>query len=440
MCLFTVASFRILILLCVTLHVPSEFTEIQDAIVVASTGDTVLVGPGEYCAIDFIGKDIVVISELGPEYTSILPDGGEYANVFFGDGETAEAYLGGFAITGVDSVASRGVLIWNASPTISGNWIIDHKQAWDGCGILMGNSNSIIENNLIMNNVCLVGPRSVYGGGICCTYACSAVIRNNLITGNDSIYGGGIGISYEATTINIYLENNTIVDNTAGGGLYLEYGDDFTIRNCIIWGNEYSEISLGSGSSLDIAWSDIEGGQEGISGGIVTWGDGMIEDPPVFSPGLISDYELDENLSPCIDAGDPSPEYYDPENPLNPGYALYPSLGLVRNDMGAFGGGGAENWAGITVSPDEVVYPRISVVRNPCEDILYLRVNQTDTQSGSVLIMNLAGRIVASRSLEVSDTRVQFVSFSLHDLPAGMYAALLETGSGNSSCRFVLLR
>ena len=36
--------------------------------------------------------------------------------------------------------------------------------------------------------------------------------------------------------------------------------------------------------------------------------------------------------------------YNDPENPWHLGYALFPSRGLVRNDMGAYGGSGAIGW------------------------------------------------------------------------------------------------
>ncbi len=48
--------------------------------------------------------------------------------------------------------------------------------------------------------------------------------------------------------------------------------------------------------------------------------------------------------SPCIDAGDPDPTYNDPEDPNNLGYALWPSMGTIRNDMGAYGGPGAAGW------------------------------------------------------------------------------------------------
>ncbi len=42
--------------------------------------------------------------------------------------------------------------------------------------------------------------------------------------------------------------------------------------------------------------------------------------------------------SPCVDAGDTGSAYQDPENLSQPGFAEWPSLGFVRNDIGAYGG------------------------------------------------------------------------------------------------------
>ncbi|MFA7331199.1 MAG: T9SS type A sorting domain-containing protein [Candidatus Delongbacteria bacterium] len=43
-------------------------------------------------------------------------------------------------------------------------------------------------------------------------------------------------------------------------------------------------------------------------------------------------------LSPCIDAGIPDPMWDDREDPTNPGHALWPSQGTLRNDIGYTGG------------------------------------------------------------------------------------------------------
>ena len=45
--------------------------------------------------------------------------------------------------------------------------------------------------------------------------------------------------------------------------------------------------------------------------------------------------------------------YNDPEDPVNPGMAEYPSLGGLRNDMGVYGGPGRMNLIDIPVSVDD---------------------------------------------------------------------------------------
>jgi hypothetical protein len=74
-------------------------------------------------------------------------------------------------------------------------------------------------------------------------------------------------------------------------------------------------------------WSDcdIEGGYSG---------QGNIDKDPLFEDTGF----LLSSGSPCIDAGDPDAKYNDPEDPQSPGNAQYPSMGLLRNDMGVYGG------------------------------------------------------------------------------------------------------
>jgi hypothetical protein len=71
---------------------------------------------------------------------------------------------------------------------------------------------------------------------------------------------------------------------------------------------------------------------------------GVIFDDPSFVDKDNNDYQLQVD-SPAIDAGVPDdPAYDDEEDPGNPGYALAPSLGTVRNDMGCYGGPDPMTW------------------------------------------------------------------------------------------------
>ena len=102
------------------------------------------------------------------------------------------------------------------------------------------------------------------------------------------------------------------------------------IRNNIIWGNTATtapQISL-PGGSASVSYCDVQGGFIGSAN---------------FSlPPQLNDTSavLGAN-SPCIDAGNPDALYNDAADSSNPGAAAAPSKGLLRNDVGAYGGPGA---------------------------------------------------------------------------------------------------
>ena len=55
-----------------TIHVPDDYPAIQQAIDAAVQSDIIIVRQGTYVEnIDFLGKAVIVISELGPEVTVI---------------------------------------------------------------------------------------------------------------------------------------------------------------------------------------------------------------------------------------------------------------------------------------------------------------------------------------------------------------------------------
>lgn len=237
-----------------TLKVPSQYPTIQDAIDAASVGDTVLVAPGTFVEnIDFIGKDITVKSEKGPDVTVI--DGGNPANpnygsaVTFRNKEGAGALLEGFTVTNgtgswysptppYDKRSGGGIFIKDASPIVKSN-IITKNEAMEGTGggIICGeNSSSLIENNVISCN-----RAHTTGGGITIYFSTpSATIRNNRIHGNwTKISGGGVSCNSDSL-----IEKNSICGNHAegdyppitergGGGIYCFYASPVIMDNYI---------------------------------------------------------------------------------------------------------------------------------------------------------------------------------------------------------------
>ena len=173
----------------ITRHVPSEYPTIQEGINAALDGDTVLVAPMTYTgpnnrALNFLGRQIVVMSEMGPLETIIDCDSVD-RGAYFVTGEDSLSVLQGFTIQNgfsLEEEAGGGILCYNSSPTIRDNIITECDGYWGG-GIGCLNASPIIDNNSIINNH---GER---GGGIALLSNSNAVLRNNII--QDNISSGG---------------------------------------------------------------------------------------------------------------------------------------------------------------------------------------------------------------------------------------------------------
>jgi len=227
-----------------------------------------------------------------------------------------------------------------------------------GIDIWVPNSELYVRNNIIRGNQVL--SNNYGGGGIDIWNSSSPVfISNNLITENVGNLGGGILVDNPTdgdfrklnslklnnhilgvndrldnstfptnkALLEAVIENNTVVNNNAAsycGGIYCRNSSP-EIRNSIVWGNQAPAGSQIEGAGF-VEYSDVEGGYTGT---------GNIDCNPGF---LDTTYFLLSDSSCCIDAGHPAPIYNDVEDPNNTGYALYPAMGTLRNDMGTFGG------------------------------------------------------------------------------------------------------
>lgn len=338
-------------------HVPSFYPTIQQGIDSSSHGDTVLVAHGTYYEnINFRGKKILLASQYlftrnQSDIEQTVINGSQPAHpdtascVLFISGEDTNSVLEGFTLTGGLGTLWRdihnnnryreggGILLEFTSPIIRYN-IIRNNDASNpaggasagGGGIRIGDANPRVIGNIIAYN------RGRYGGGIVLNYT-GATIRNNVIyrnTGGEDYGGSGIWASNSGGGGGLKLiENNTIVENssaTDGCGILVS-STSATIRNNIIWGNTApadAQLAL-AGGTFSVTYNDVEGGYPG-TGNIA------------LDPKFMDTTHYLQGASPCIDAGDPAPQYNDPEDSLSPGSALAPSRGTLRNDMGAFGG------------------------------------------------------------------------------------------------------
>ena len=233
------------------------------------------------------------------------------------------------------AVASSGVLI-------SGNLIARNRALAPNCTVypcwggglhsLEGTSSVEIINNRIFDNV-VEGKKGSYGGGICLYGGLDQLVKNNVIARNKALSGGGLEFYTEtATTRAPNMLNNTVTSNEPtgadGGGIHIRGPWTPIIQNSIVWGNGGSNQISGSGN---VQYSDVEGGYSG---------NGNIDVNPRLADTL--SFSLSDT-SQCVDAGNPDPLFNDIENPARAGYALSPSLGTIRNDMGAYGGNPTSN-------------------------------------------------------------------------------------------------
>lgn len=155
---------------------------------------------------------------------------------------------------------------------------------------------------------------------------------DSLLVARNAIYGDFRGIY--CRNCGPRIENNTIY-LTTGYGIRTSLADslDLHIRNNIIAGTTDGPGILAEGSYVpglfyNDVWNNAGGNYQGLEPGQFD-----IHEDPLFVDPERGDFRLTEE-SPCIDAGDPDPQYNDPDG--------------SRNDIGAF-------WLGYTpVSEIEV--------------------------------------------------------------------------------------
>ena len=309
---------------------------------------------------------------------------------------------------------------------------VSHNEIWVktgnnavGAGIEVIVANFfLIESNTVHENVITNGRG--YGGGFGFGF-CSSRMTNNVISGNSATCGGAIFV-----TKDVYLQliNNTIVDNHAsenGGGLYVRINSVPVLMNNIIWNNQsptpgiYSE----TGTTVHATYCDIQGGWDGT---------GNINVDP-----LVNDKYHLADASPCIDKGNPDPAYNDPEDPSNPGFALFPAKGTVRNDMGAFGGPGARK----TITANEV-QPNTFVLfqnyPNPFNSITTIKFALPNPAFTLLKIYNLLGEEVATLVAEKRLAGVHKFNWDASGLASGVYLYRLEAGKFVQAKKLILMR
>ncbi|MCW8809986.1 MAG: T9SS type A sorting domain-containing protein [Ignavibacteriaceae bacterium] len=310
-----------------------------------------------------------------------------------------------------------------------------------------GGANFVIDNNFIDGNEvdCSTGG----SGGIDIYYP--HLIRNNLIVNNSAPAGGGLYIEIpqikkssldgRASKNNSSLvkddvpiiENNTIADNTAvnyGGGVAIIYPIVPQLMNCIVWGNYASSTPQIYGVA-DVQYSDIESGYTGT---------GNIDSLPLFDG---SEYYLLGSTSPCIDAGNPDPIYFDVGAGGN---ALPPAQGSVLNDMGHCGGPASLwylwDWP-MPVEDNSLVVSEFILMQNypnPFNPTTTIRYMIPKRALVTIKIYDILGDEITTLVNEEKTVGNYEVEFIASNLSSGVYFYQLTVGDFIQTKKMILLR
>ena len=439
------------------IHVPDDYTNIQDAINASDDADTVLVAPGEYFEnLNMHGKNILLASHfiIGGDLEHInntIINGSRPAHpdtascILIVSGENENCVVAGFTITGGTGTRwedehgpgnffteGGGLLLQASSPTIRNNVIRDNEAltknsrnlSAGGGGIRSGDGNPLIINNFIHHNM------GRYGAGIVLNFS-GAVIKNNIIssnTGGADFGGAGIWLYGNADNPRI-IENNTIVSNLSydlGGGIRI-WSSSAVLTNNIVRGNHARSGAQIHGSGT-ISYCNVEGGMPG---------EGNIDTPVSFIYPLL----FLEDSDPSIDAGNPHASFDDPEDPGNPGIPLFPAKGTLRNDLGAYGGPGAQqfptpdfsgiNLASIDNQPEFKIYP------NPASDVITIVVSTSLKGPAHLEIINTLGQTIAHYQFTETDEPFT-LSIRENNIQCGLYFIKLISNQSEMVDRLVV--
>lgn len=309
----------------VGINIPSFSSSIQLGIFLAFPLEKITVAPGVYNEnLRFLGKNITLSSSNPINYQTVIDtviDGNGAGPVMIFDGtETNTCFIEGFTIRNGYGSNGGGISGNGTYAEFRYNRVIGNVAIYNGGGFYL--CHGLIRNNLVASNKAFNN-----GGGFA---ECWGTLSNNITTTNTAaLFGGGM------FSCNGKLYNNTIADNRAADYAFSQGGGIAScaaeIYNCILWGNHAPTYPQITEDCLTPAFSCIEG-----------WGSlGILNTnkDPKFAEPLAWDYHLRSGSS-CIDKGRREEAYNDACRP--------PGRGILRNDIGAYGGPYNCGWSHIT--------------------------------------------------------------------------------------------
>ena len=347
-----------------------------------------------------------------------------------------------------------GIAVYAADPEILNNIIDDNTSLNSGGGISVYlNSNPFIDNNIMLHNF------AEFGGAIQIESYCIPIIRNNIIY-EDTAHQEGGAVDLEDNSNAIFI-NNTIVNNLApfGGGIDCEVNSNPVFINTILWGNigtvNGAQVHLFSeDSDPSFYYCDVEGGS--ASFGLWIGGTSYVTYTGTYQNNMDSNPDFTSlnqylfllgDLSPCIDAGDPDVQYNDIEDSNNPGFALWPSKGTLRNDMGVYGGPNCLNLGPPTGIKDESTsiskhetFSLLQSYPNPFNPSTKIKYSIPQTSQVQIKVFDVLGNEIETLVNEEQPAGTYELTWYAGQLPSGVYFYQLKAGDFVETKKMLLLK
>lgn len=227
------------------IHVPGDSTTIQLGILGAVDGDTVLVAPGEYPDSNtaLLGRDIVVVSEAGPETTII--DG----SFVFVPQDNVGAIIDGFTIRDYGSLIT---CFFNANPTIRNCILKDGDSTDIGGAAMVASASPRFEDCTFIGNHATDAGSAIFavraeGAPRCSVEVVNCRFLHNKATGLPLL--GGVDI-HATQGAEVYVRNSLFKsDSTVTAPCTYEWNSLIKFDQCTFTGYEYWMFEIENDSS-----------------------------------------------------------------------------------------------------------------------------------------------------------------------------------------------
>ncbi len=305
-----------------------DFQDIQDAVNVSTSGDTILVGPGHYSTVHegvvggvpriavfiVLFRSITIIAEAGPDSTIV--GGVSTTDYAIACGNAGSTSISGFEIRGG---GNGGVLLHRTNARFTGNRVTGATTA-----LRCERGTAVVDSNVITGNregIIAAGTALSTNGNriegselkaISCTLGAQAVLVGDALIGSGVanlsvsesdasatrlLIAGGLGLGVDLFSSRLTIVESTVVDNR-GFGFALTGGSTLEADRVIVALSGGCATQLTDGTAT-FTCSDV------WANGLITGapcttptGDGNFAQDPAFCDSAAGDYTLSES-SPC---------------------------------------------------------------------------------------------------------------------------------------------